>query len=207
MRSGESVTYWILQLKEGECAAVQKLWEDYFPRLVRKAQRWLSRSPRLPVDAEDIALTAFDSFIRGAEQGRFPKLFDRGDLWQLLVMIAYRKTCNEVKNEARRQPHNGRVYEASALTTAEAEDTGSIFSQLIDREPDPALVVQVAASCQRLLAMLPTAELRDIAVWKLEGYTNEEIATKLNGGQGRVVATVERKRALIRKYWAREIQS
>jgi hypothetical protein len=29
--SAESVKYWIQQLKEGERAAVQKLWEGFFP--------------------------------------------------------------------------------------------------------------------------------------------------------------------------------
>jgi hypothetical protein len=55
--------------------------------------------------------------------------------------------------------------------------------------------------------MLPTAELRDIAVWKLEGYTNEEIAAKINGGKGRSVKAVERKLVLIRKIWTKEIRS
>ena len=139
--------------------------------------------------------------------GRFPKLFDRGDLWQLLVVLAYRKTCNQIKHQARRQPLNGRVYEASNLATEDSEDVGSIFSAVIDREPNPALAIEVAESCRRLLEMLPTAELRDIAVWKLEGHTNEEIGPKLKGGKGRSLTTVERKLALIRKIWAKEIPS
>ena len=31
---------------------------------------------------------------------------------------------------------------------------------------------------QALLARLPTDRLRQIAIWKMEGYTNEEIAEK-----------------------------
>ena len=54
------------------------------------------------------------------------------------------------------------------------------------------MVAETAESCRRLLEMLPTAELRDIAMWKLEGYTNEEIAPRLKGGKGRAVKTVER---------------
>jgi DNA-directed RNA polymerase specialized sigma24 family protein len=126
MSSGESVTHWIHQLKEGERAAVQKLWEGYFSRLVRMAKQWLRHTPTQVVEAEDVALSAFDSFCRRAEQGQFPRLFDRGDLWQLLVVIAFRKTCNQIKHEARRQPRNGRVLHASALATEDADDTGSI---------------------------------------------------------------------------------
>lgn len=207
MPSAESVTIWIQQLKDGERDAVGKLWKDYFPRLVHQAQGWLRRTPVKAVDAEDIALSAFNSFCLRAEQGRFPKLFDRGDLWQLLVVIAFRKMCNEVKHEARRQPRNGRVYPISALTSADADDLATIFPCLIGRDPDPSLAFQVAESCRHLLEMLPTQELRDVAVWKLEGYTNEEMAAKMKRGQGRSLATVERKLALIRTVWAKEIPS
>ena len=205
MPSAESVTIWIQKLKEGERAAIQKLWEAYFPRLVRQAQGWLRRTSVQVVDAEDIALSAFKSFCLRAEQGRFPKLFDRDDLWQLLVVIAFRKMCNQVKHEASQQPRNGRVYSISTLTPADADDSETNFSCLIGREPDPAQAL--AESCRRLLEMLPTEELRDVAVWKLEGYTNKEIAAKLNGGKGRAESTAELKLARIRKIWAKEIRS
>jgi hypothetical protein len=77
MASSESTTHWIRQLKEGERTAVQKLWESYFTRLVRMARRWLRNTPTQALDAEDIALSAFDSFRLRAEQGRFPNAYCR----------------------------------------------------------------------------------------------------------------------------------
>ena len=204
MPSSESITQWIHQLKERERDAVQKLWERYFPRLVRHAQHWLRRAPLRAVGADDIALSAFASFCLRAEQGRFPKLDDRDDLWQLLVVIAFRKMCNQVKYEARRQPRNGRVIPISQL---DARGEEPLFATLIGRAPDPALAVEVADSCRRLLDMLPTAELRQVAMWKLEGYTNEEIAPRLNGGKGRSLAAAERKLKFIRLIWAKEMPS
>jgi DNA-binding NarL/FixJ family response regulator len=47
---------------------------------------------------------------------------------------------------------------------------------------------------------LGNEELRSIAVWKMEGYSNPEIAARL----GRAVATVERRLRLIRKRWEGE---
>jgi DNA-directed RNA polymerase specialized sigma24 family protein len=47
---------------------------------------------------------------------------------------------------------------------------------------------------------LPNEELRSVALWKLEGYTNQEIAGKL----GCVAGTVERKLRVIRSIWDRE---
>jgi DNA-directed RNA polymerase specialized sigma24 family protein len=41
-----------------------------------------------------------------------------------------------------------------------------------------------------------------VATWKLEGYTDDEIAVRL----GCVTRTVERKLARIRKMWTREMR-
>ena len=205
MSADESVTQWIHQLKEGERAAVQKLWENYFTRLVRMARRWLRHTPTQALDAEDIALSAFKSFCLRAEQGRFPKLFDRDDLWQLLVVIAFRKACNQAKHEARRQPHNGHVQHVSALNAANGEDAGTIFTHLIGREPDPEFAAQTAEEYRRLLALLDDGELRHIAEMKMAGYTNAEIGQRLK--PPRAVPTIERKLTRIRRIWEEEVRS
>jgi DNA-directed RNA polymerase specialized sigma24 family protein len=76
-----------------------------------------------------------------------------------------------------------------------AEDAA--IDQLLGTEPTPAFAAQVAEECQRLLESLRDADLRTIAVWKMEGYTIEEIAAML----GRAPRTVERKLDLIRRRW------
>src|SRR6516164_8814650 len=79
MASEGSVTRWIGQLQAGDPAAVQQLWQRYFQRLVVLARKKLRGSPRRVADEEDVALSAFDSFCRQAEKGRFPQLLDRDD--------------------------------------------------------------------------------------------------------------------------------
>src|SRR5437762_499594 len=59
---------------------------------------------------------------------------------------------------------------------------------------------QMADECRRLLDELGDPELRSVALWKLEGYTNAEVAAKL----GCVVGTVERKLRAIRTIWGKE---
>jgi DNA-directed RNA polymerase specialized sigma24 family protein len=61
--------------------------------------------------------------------------------------------------------------------------------------------LQVAEECERLLACLPDQTARAVALWKVEGYTNDEIAAKL----GRSRPTVERKLRLIRATWEEEL--
>ncbi len=85
MDSSRGVTHWIAQLREGDQVAAQQLWEGYFRRLVGLARGKLQGLPRRAADEEDVALSAFASFCRGVECGRFPQRADRDDLWRLLV--------------------------------------------------------------------------------------------------------------------------
>ena len=206
MTAGESVTQWIDQLKGGDRAAAQRLWERYYGRLVREARRWLKRAPAGPAaDEDDVAQGAFASFCRRAAEGRFPRLYDRNDLWQLLVVIAFRKTCNQIKHERVRQPRNGRVVHVSALAAGPDRDGSGLFADLVGQGPSPAMAAQTAEECRRLLAELGDETLRQVALWKLEGYTNEEIALMMNDGKGRSLSTVELKLKMIRKRWEKEV--
>jgi DNA-directed RNA polymerase specialized sigma24 family protein len=201
MSSVGSVTYWISQLQAGEQAAFQELWERYSQRLVGLARKRLRGAPCAAADEEDVALSAFDSFFRRAQEGHFPQLLDRNDLWQLLVLIAGRKASKLTKHERRQRRGGGRVHHASALVGGDGSANGPLFADMISREPDPALAAQLVEEYQRLLDELGDDALRSIAELKLEGYTNEEIAAQL----GRSLATVERKLRLIRDAWAKEV--
>jgi DNA-directed RNA polymerase specialized sigma24 family protein len=74
---------------------------------------------------------------------------------------------------------------------------------ICSQEPDPQFAAEVAEQCRELLERLGNDDLRGIAVWKMEGYTNEEISARL----GYAPATVERRLQLIRKLWQKEKDS
>jgi tetratricopeptide (TPR) repeat protein len=119
-----SVTRWLEQLKQGDRQAVGPLWERYFTRLVHLARTWFPHRPTTAAaSAEDAALDAFVSFCRRAEEDGFARLFDRDDLWQILVVLAFRKRCNQIQYEQRqrRRPAGGRV-----LVQAYLEETPSL---------------------------------------------------------------------------------
>jgi DNA-directed RNA polymerase specialized sigma24 family protein len=61
----------------------------------------------------------------------------------------------------------------------------------------------MAEDLQRRLDSLGDDQLKTVAVWKLEGYSNEEIAQRL----GRTLRSVERKLQVIRSLWQEEIAS
>jgi hypothetical protein len=120
MSSAGSITHWLRQLQAGEPAAAQPLWECYFQRLAALARKRLLGSPRRAADEEDVALSAFDSFCRGAERGRFPQLVDRSDLWQLLVLLTARKAARLKLHERRQKRGGGKVLTEADLPAADA---------------------------------------------------------------------------------------
>jgi DNA-directed RNA polymerase specialized sigma24 family protein len=187
MTAEGSVSKHIDLLKSGDHAAARHLWQRYFGRLVRLARRKLPHSARRAADEEDVALAAFMRFCQRAEQGRLPAVRNRDDLWRILVTLTVRMAIDQVRGEER-QKRGGRTSEARRAADPD---------QLAGRDTNPEFIVQVAEECQRRLAALDDEELKLIAVWKTEGYTNEEIASEL----GCVLRTVERKVQAIRRQW------
>jgi DNA-directed RNA polymerase specialized sigma24 family protein len=193
-----SVTHWVNLLVAGQSAAAQPLWERYFQRLVGLAKARLQGTPRRAADEEDVALSAFDSFCRNAAAGRFPRLADRDQLWQVLVLVTARKAIDLYQHERRKKRGGGKVQGESALAGAGSEEDG--LAAVVGDEPTPSFAAEVAEDYQRLLTRLRDAELRAVAVWKMEGYSNAEIAARL----GCVERTVERKLRVIRALWEQE---
>jgi DNA-directed RNA polymerase specialized sigma24 family protein len=200
MPSGLSVTEWLGRLKAGDREAAQHLWEHYFTRLVRLARQRLPAGRRRVSDEEDIALSALDSFFRGMARGRFPALNDRRGLWPLLVTITARKAAKQTRRDTRRKRGGGLVRGESALIPTGETGGGAAWDEILARGPTPAFACQVADECRQLLARLPDPNLREVALWKMEGYSNAEIANLL----GCVETTVERKLRLIRSVWSEE---
>ena len=199
-----SVTRWIGDLVASDAAdsAAQRLWERYFERLVHLARDRLRAGPRGPADAEDAALSAFDSFCRGAAAGRFPRLDDRDDLWALLVTLTVRKAADQLRRERRQKRGGGRVRTEADLGGGDAEAEAAL-AEVVGREPTPDFAAQVAEECRRLLGLLPEDDLQAIAVAKMEGHGHEEIAERL----GCAPRTVQRKLGRIRSLWSREVPS
>jgi DNA-directed RNA polymerase specialized sigma24 family protein len=188
MASEGSITRCIGSLKRGDPDAARILWHRYFRRLVGLARERLGAAPRRLADEEDIALSALDSVFRGARRGRFARLADRDDLWQLLGVIAARKAIDLVKHERALKRGGGGAA------------PGTDLDRLIGPGLSPELAAQVAEECQRRLDLLGDDKLRTVALRKLEGDTNDEIASQLGCDR----RTVERKLRLIRTVWQKE---
>ncbi|MEZ6063459.1 MAG: ECF-type sigma factor [Planctomycetaceae bacterium] len=201
MVHGDSVTEWLVDLRNGDQSAAQQLWDRYFRHLAALADKRLRTRP-VPADGEDIALSAMHSLWKGVQRGRFADLSDREGLWKLLVAITVRKANHAVRDEFRQKRGGGRVIDQAGLAQNSAADDGAGALELaLGREPTPEFAAQMEEEMQRLLDILPDDELRDVAIWKMNGLTSAEIADKI----GKALTTVERRLRLIRTYWAESV--
>ena len=195
-----SVTRWVGDLRAGDLdEAARQLWGRYFDRLARLARPKLRDAPRGPADEEDVALSAFESFCAGAAAGEFPQLGGRDDLWRLLVTITARKAANQRLHEQRQRRGGGRVLREAALDGADAE-AGQALEQVLGAEPTPEFAALVAEECRVRLDGLRDETLRQVALLRMEGYRNEEIAARLEIS----LRSVERKLEVIRRRWQPE---
>jgi len=190
MTSMGSVTRSIrdLETREQREEAVRKLWDRYFEGLVRYALKKLQamHAARGIADQEDAVVRAFAKVCRGIEAGQL-KIGNRGDFLKLLRW----STNNEIKNQVNRYPREN----PNASMDPDRGETNLDQVPGMEKSFEPLLAEE---GCRRLLDLLGEEVLRMIALWKLLGHTNEEIARKLDCS----LASVERKIGRIRAKWA-----
>jgi RNA polymerase sigma factor (sigma-70 family) len=202
MVTDQSVSQWIVHLKEGHGEAVQLLWRRYALRLVELARRRLKDAPKRMADEEDIAQSVFHSLCRGAAAGRFENIQNRDDLWWLLLAITKQKVTDHLRREMAQKRGAGRVQPESGLTGDADDSTGFALDRLIGEAPTPEFAVMLAEQHERLLRLLRDDRLRRIATSRIEGFTVPEIAEDLHVS----TRSVERKLQLIRGVWSKELE-
>jgi RNA polymerase sigma factor (sigma-70 family) len=194
--SDASVSTWIGQLRQGDDTAAQRLFERYVEQLVRVATDRLRDRPKRRADEEDLVLTVFEEFVSRARMGKFPKLHDRQDLWQILLLITDRRAIDQLRREA---AYRKRVRGESTLATPdESTSIASPIEHIADREPTPDEAVAFADELATLLSQLKDDELRAIVGDRLAGLTDNEIAQKRRCS----LRTVERRLSEIRGRWS-----
>lgn len=191
------VTVWMKQLANDSPEAMQNIWNEYYSKLVKFARRRMSVLPKRDADEEDVAISAIHSLYRGVQEGRFPEFNSRDDLWKLLLAIASRKIQKQIRRQLAQKRGGGLVRGESVFGTV--SQAGGI-NEAVHCEPTPEFADQVISSCDELLNQLDDPSLRQIALLKLEGYTNDQVAEKLNCA----TRSVERKLKRIRVIWKTE---
>jgi RNA polymerase sigma factor (sigma-70 family) len=195
-----SVTRLIEQLRSDDPIlrddAARGLWERYVSALLELARHHLDRKLLHREDEEDVLQSMYASFCSRQQRGSF-ELNGRNDLWKLLVTVTLRKA----RNAARRNRQEARDYRRERGQGGGDSSSGAWALELMDAsEPTPEDAAALNEELQKRLRALGDPVLRRIALRKLEGYTNKEIARELDNCTER---TIERKLARIRTKWAR----
>ena len=187
MQSEHSVTSWIAAVRTGDAGAAEQLWARYFRQLMAQARMRMSNVSKGAYDEEDAALSTFHVLCRKLNEGQYASIADRQELWQLMLRVLIRKICRRVKYQtaAKRLPAKG-------------------SSSPITFENIPAATSQeISQDCYELISSLNDPNLERVALLKFEGFTNDEIAQKLQ----RTRRTVQRMLNLIRDLWEEELSS
>jgi DNA-directed RNA polymerase specialized sigma24 family protein len=176
---------WANRLRAGDPVAVRDLWDRYFDRMVALARKKLRGLPGRASDEEDVALSAFKSFCRAVEDGRCDEALAPDGLWTLMMALTARKAINLWRYETREKRHR---------PASDQHVNQQLLSKIAGREPGPEFIALMADECERLFRRLDDPELKAIALRKMEGLTNAEIARELD----LTLRTIERRVRLIR---------
>jgi DNA-directed RNA polymerase specialized sigma24 family protein len=195
----DSITVWFAQLREGDPAAAVKLWDRFFARLVVVASQQMATANRRVADEEDIATGVMVALCRCAGRGQLPAIDNRDDLWQQLLRWTKHDVIDHVRASTAAKRGSNRVRGDSVFPKHDGmDDIQGGLAAFADRTATPDLLVEMDEQLNLLLDRLPDALLRQLALMKMEGYSNDEIASELAVSS----RTVSRKLNLIRSYWA-----
>ena len=193
-----SVSVCIAEIRNSESptTAQQFLLERYLHRLAKLAQQRLNGVQI--VDGEDVAVSVLNRFFVAAPNdtsGAFSRIQDRNDLWPVLAQIATRKAINHFKKENALKRRGGKnVLDENSLV---AQFDKVHLDQMIEKELTPQFADATFGDMEELIESIRKEDdqLYKILLLKLEGYTHQEIASKI----GCVRRTIDRKLDRIRK--------
>ncbi len=199
--SADAFTDMLQRVRQGDEQATTKLWEDYFQQLVRIAAKRLPINLRRSGDEEDIALSAFHSFIAGIRRDQFPDLGGPENLWGLLITLTSRKSQAHLRRQTRQKRGGGAVRGESVFINPAGEVFGGGIGGVSGESQPADIRAELAEACDALLDQLDDEQLKQIAIMRMDGYLVDEIATRLEISK----RAVERRLQLIRKTWTEQV--
>jgi RNA polymerase sigma factor (sigma-70 family) len=183
--------------RQGDQDAARQIVERYLDRLLHLARGRISQRLASRVDPEDIVQSVFRTFFVRLKDGRFV-FAEQDDLAKLLMRITLHKTLRQVAfhKAAKRDPK---------METERGEHHREQLLALLDREPTPDAAVAFLDQLEHFLGLLEPLD-RQILELRLQGYNNEEIATRLDLYDRKIRRRLEWVRAVAEKEGLRLIE-
>ncbi len=194
-----SVTRLIIDLRSDEPGvrevAARLVWGRYLQELLLLARSHLSRGSAAGKTRKTSfrACTRASASVSAGAISTWPTGMSCGACW--CRSLCARPATRPTGIFRERETSGGKTL---GLPDRSGEDLPTTILDQIDSDgPTPAEAALLNEALERRFQMLKDPNLHQIALWKLEGYTNPEIAAQLEC----TVRTVERKLERIRGYW------
>ena len=183
-----SITHWLSKLQAGQSEAAEPIWIRYQAKLVSIATQQLAENPDRSVDGEDLVQSSFGNVCLAVQNGKYPDIDNREDLWGLL----YIATVNRVREHYR---------ELRALKRSHISSSQPIDPSILADLQTPFAEAQTADLLEYLLSRLdledPSHLLRQIALLYLDDHSASSIAKRLHKRKTSVLISLR----LIRSIW------
>lgn len=174
MTDTSSLADWIEAVQNGVENSLRMLWDRFDRRFIERAYSWLQQ---ITIQTREFpeyrSLPPIDSLFAATRGQTLPKQRGENEFWRILAIVAHQQHADEL------------------LAANEAGDRIQVFAALMGPE------------CLRMINLLADSELEAMVLWRLEGMTNDVIATKLSYTR----RTVQRMMKLVREIWEYEIES
>ncbi len=181
---------WLAKMMTAKGGGESVLVQQFTHRLVALARRQLPQRVRQRMDPEDVVQSVYRSFFRRLRDGKF-ELDDSQDVWRLLAAMTYHKAAKAVRfhfqqrRDARRDAAFADASHSGATPPADPAPTADDLATLYE-------------FMEQIAARLPVHH-RDVFLLRVEGYSIEEIAQRVNRSQGTVLRVLARVRELAAK--------
>jgi len=111
----KNATHWLPALQQGDEQAAERLWKEYFVKIVRLAKRSMDGLRLRAADEEDVALSAMNSFCR-MTQNREEPIANSTELWKLLATIVKRKVNKERQRQFPDESIRSKILDGKSFT-------------------------------------------------------------------------------------------
>jgi RNA polymerase sigma factor (sigma-70 family) len=194
----ESLSACLPKLLAGDDKTFDLAFQQFFERICLVVKQQFQNNKFRHADEEDIALSVFNALHQAIQNKKYEQLEDTRQLFNLLKTIAKNKAIGLLRAEESLKRGAGRLRGDSVFAKPD-ELVGNGWDMVQGAEPAPDYIAALNDSWQNALGQL-TADLQRIALLKIQGYENLEIAQEL----GISLSTVERRVAILKtklQYW------
>jgi RNA polymerase sigma-70 factor, ECF subfamily len=172
-------------------------YNQYGSTLRAVADQQIAGEMKRRVGASDIVQSAFRTFFRRAEAGKF-QFQDSEKLWSLMCAITLTKVREQVRFHRREKRDVHRESRPGDSTKSNESDG---FELLSGEALSPEVAAEFADQFEKLMSSLDEEERRVLSL-KIDDYTNEEIADSIGSSERTVRRIVKRLKTVLGEMYA-----